>query len=221
MKKCLTSLLGLALLLPMGACDCDHNLEPQDPFKLGWIVCTDGQIMSFCDYKDSGKDAIAIVYNVVHDQESDIAGYAVYLDDAKSAAFCDSLNTSQGTSADIFALDGNTNTYAMYTAQGAASPLANSVFDMWRYGQSAYIPSVAQLRQIHAVKDFLNPRIIYIAGDTLPDVSNECWYWSSTEVKGQEADKSWLFSMHSGAIQETPKDQVHKCRPVITLYKNK
>lgn len=221
MKKCLTTILGLGVLLSMGACDCEHNLEPQDPFRLGWIVCTDGQVLSFCDYKESGKDAIAIVYDVVHDPESEISGYAVYLDDAIPAAFCDSLNVKQGTSADLYALDGNENTYSMYANQDAKSPLAQSVFDMWKYGQSAYVPSIAQLRQIQSVKDFLNPRIMYIAGDTLPDASNECWYWSSTEVKGQESDKSWLFSMHSGAIQETPKDQVHKCRPVITLYKNK
>lgn len=219
MKKCLSIFLGTALLLSAVACDCEHDLQPKDPFKLGWIVCTDGQVLSFCEWKDSGKEPIAIVYNVVHDPDSDISGYAVYLDDAAPAAFCDSLNVTQGTSADLLALDGNTNTYAMYTTQEAESPLAKSVFDMWRYGQSAYVPSIAQLRQIQSVKDFLNPRIMYIAGDTLPDASNECWYWSSTEVKGQESDKSWLFSMHSGTIQETPKNQVHKCRPVITLYK--
>lgn len=208
------------LMMACGAgCTCDHDLEPPYPFKLGWVVCTDGQIMSFCDYSRSGKDAIAIVYHVVPDHDSDITGYAVYLDDATPAAFCDSINSEQGTSADLSALDGNANTFSMYSSEDAKSPLAESVFDMWKYGQSAYVPSVAQLKQIHEVKDFINPRIEAIGGDVLPDSPDECWYWSSTEVDGQKTAKSWLFSMQSGAIQETPKNQVHKCRPVITIYK--
>lgn len=219
MKKCLTSLFCLGLLLSAAGCDCDHETEPPYPLKLGWIVCTDGGVISFCDYAKSDKSAIAIVYNVVEDQTSDIAGYAVYLDDARPAVFCDSLDVYQGTSMDFYALDGNENTFAMYDTDGAKSPLAQSVFDMWRYGQSAYVPSIAQLKQIYAVKDFINPRIEAIGGDELPDDADECWYWSSTEVAGQETAKSWLFSMHSGSFQETPKNQVHKCRPVITLYK--
>lgn len=219
MKKCLTLSLCLGILLSVGACNCEHETEPPYPFKLGWIVCTDGQVISFCDYAKSDKNAIAIVYKVVEDHDSEIAGYAVYLDDAKPAAFCDSLGISQGTSMDINALDGNENTFAMYDSNGTKSPLAQSVFSMWKYGQSAYVPSIAQLKQIYAVKNFINPRIEAIGGDELPDDADECWYWSSTEVAGQETAKSWLFSMLSGTIQETPKDQVHKCRPVITLYK--
>ena len=44
-----------------------------------------------------------------------------------------------------------------------------------------------------------------------------CWYWTSTEVEGQQAEKAWLYSMGSGAMQETPKTKVHKVRPIITL----
>ncbi|MEE1080604.1 MAG: DUF1566 domain-containing protein, partial [Bacteroidales bacterium] len=43
-------------------------------------------------------------------------------------------------------------------------------------------------------------------------------YWSSTEVSGQESAKAWLFSLASGALQETPKVESHKIRPIITLY---
>lgn len=218
-RKFLIPFLSLLTLTGMASCDCDHDLEPPYPFKLGWVVCTDGQVMSFCDYSVSDKDAIAIVYDVVKDHDSPITGYAVYLDDTAPAAFCDTISVEQGTSGDISALDGNTNTFSMFSSDDVKSPLAQSVFDMWRYGQSAYIPSVAQLRQIQAVKDYINPRIQAIGGDILPDAPEECWYWSSTEVDGQKTMKSWLVSMHSGAIQETPKDQVHKCRPVITLYK--
>ena len=47
--------------------------------------------------------------------------------------------------------------------------------------------------------------------------TNDCWYWTSTEVKGQQTAKAWLYSLGSGAMQETPKIQAHRARPIITL----
>lgn len=213
-------LLGLSIMSSMmSSCECDHNLEPPYPFKVGWIVCTDGEIMPICEYIKSDKVGVAIVYYVNPDHESDISGYAVYLNDTEPVAFADSLDVEQGTSTDIYALDGNENTYAIYSQDQVGSPLADSVFDMWTYGQSAYVPSVAQLKQIQSIKVFLNERIEMIGGDILPDAPDDCWYWSSTEVSGQQDSKSWLFSMQSAAMQETPKVQEHKARAVITLYK--
>ena len=56
------------------------------------------------------------------------------------------------------------------------SPLAKSVFDLWRYGQSAYIPSVAQMRLLHVSKQYVNPIIKKCGGEPLPDEAGECWY---------------------------------------------
>ena len=142
--------------------------------------------------------------------------YAVYLWDVSPNAYSDSIGVKQNTSANVMAFDGNSNTYAMYGS--GSSPAAEAVFDMWRYGQSAYIPSVAQLRLLYAAKYTINSYIERCGGDVIPDAPDECWYWSSTEVKGQEAAKAWLFSLSSGALQETPKGQAHKIRPIITLY---
>ena len=206
-------------VVSLASCECDHNLEPPAPFKLGWVVCTDGQVMSFCDYVRSGKEAVAIVYWVNPDHEADISGYAVYLNDLDPSAFSETEMISQGTSSDIRALDGNENTWALHSNEEVNSPLAKNVFDLWTYGQSAYVPSVAQMKMILDVKDFINPRIEAIGGDVLPDDADNCWYWTSTEVNGQQEGKAWLFSMKSGAIQETPKLQSHKGRPVITLYR--
>ncbi|KAA5304427.1 DUF1566 domain-containing protein, partial [Phocaeicola dorei] len=36
-------------------------------------------------------------------------------------------------------------------------------------------------------------------------------------VEGQATAKAWLYSLGSGAIQETPKWQPHKARPIITI----
>lgn len=209
----------LSLLFATTSCHCDHDVEEPYPFKLGWIVCTDGEVMSFCDFVKSDKVGVAIVYYVNPDRESNITGYAVYINDVKKLVFANEGSGEQGTSGSITELDGNENTYAIFSAKEVGSDLAQWVHAMWTYGQSAYIPSVAQLKQIHAVKDYLNPRIEEIGGDILPDEPDDCWYWSSTEVEGQKDVKAWLVSMHSGAMHETPKAQAHKARAVITLYK--
>lgn len=219
MKKFCFCLVALAMMLLFASCDCDHNLEPKPPFKLGWVVCSDGSIISYCDFIKSEKIPTAIVYWVNPDYEADISGYAVYLNDLPDAAFSTTEMESQGTSADIGALDGNENTWKLHSNEKIESPLAQNVFDLWTYGQSAYIPSVAQLSMIHQAKDYINPRIEGIGGDPLPDEADYCWYWSSTEVNGQSEGKAWLFSMNSGRIQETPKLQAHRSRPVITIYK--
>lgn len=97
--------------------------------------------------------------------------------------------------------------------------MAEAVFDLWRYGQSAYVPSVAQMRMLYNAKNQINPVIRMCGGDELPDAADDCWYWTSTEVRGQETAKAWLYSMGSSTMQETPKTQAHKVRPIITLNK--
>ncbi len=226
MKKYLSSFLGLSLLLSLCACNCEHNTEPQPPFNVGWVVCTDGEIVPYCTYtqnKDQYKVPIALVYWVNPDYSADIAGYAVYLNDLDPAAFSDTEMESQGTSTDIRAFDGNENTWTLHSNEKINSPLAQNVFSIWQYGQSAYIPSVGQLALLFQAKNNkerkLNERLAGIGGDPLADEADYCWYWSSTEVAGQEAGKAWLYSMHSGTIHETPKLQEHKSRPIITLYR--
>ena len=164
------------------------------------------------------KEAVAVVFYLNHDENVAGTGYAVYLHDLAPEAFADSLGVAQGTSADLTAHDGNENTFALYDTQDVSSPMAVQVFDMWRYGQSAYVPSVAQMRLLYAAKEYVNPYIEACGGDPLPDDTDDCWYWTSTEVSGQETAKAWLFSMGSGAMQETPKLQAHKVRPIVTLY---
>lgn len=156
--------------------------------------------------------------HVSHNEKISGTGYAVYLNDLAPEAFADSLGVSQGTSADMEAYDGNENTFALYDTDDVSSPMAIQVFDMWQYGQSAYIPSVVQMRLLYTAKKSVNRYIKACGGTPLSDEADECWYWTSTEVKGQETAKAWLFSMGSGAMQEKPKLQGHKVRPVVTLY---
>lgn len=157
-----------------------------------------------------------MVFYVNQKEDIEGTGYAVYLKDIEPCAYSDSIGIKHDTSADLAAFDGNSNTHAMYSTY--TSPAAEAVFDMWQYGQSAYIPSVAQLYLLYEVRNKINEYIRKCGGDEIQDNPDECWYWTSTEVKEQETDKAWLFSLASGAIQETPKTQAHKIRPIITLY---
>ena len=102
--------------------------------------------------------------------------------------------------------------------RNVGSPMADAVFELWRYGQSAYIPSVAQLRLLKETRGHINQGIMAIGGEPITDTPDGCWYWSSTEVAGQETAKAWLYSLSQGAMQETPKTQNHKARPIITIY---
>lgn len=200
----------------LAACDA-HIEEPDKTVRPGHVLCVDGKAVPYSEYENSGKQAIAVVFHTYSDGETEGNGYAVYLWDMTPKAFADSLGVEQGTSADIAAYDGNENTFALYDTEETASPMAEAVFALWKYGQSAYIPSVAQMRLLYSAQTVINPIIEKCGGDPLPTEADECWYWTSTEVEGQQTVKAWLYSTASGTMQETPKTQAHKVRPIITI----
>lgn len=139
MRKRLNGLLMVMTAVLLAACDA-HIEEPDTAVKVGHVLCTDGKAISYKDYTGSGKEAIAIVFYLNRDPETAGNGYAVYLHDLPAEAFADSIGVAQGTSADLTAYDGNENTFALYDTEDVGSPIAERVFDLWRYGQSAYIP---------------------------------------------------------------------------------
>ena len=197
------------------SCD-EHRDFPDTAMKTCDILCTDGKVVRFEDMQSQGKKPIAVGFHINQTDNMEGTGFAVYLWDIASAEFSDSIGVKQTTSANVTAYDGNSNTYAMHAS--GVSPAADEVFNMWHYGQSAYIPSVAQMRLLYQAKNAVNSYIQRCGGDVISDNPDECWYWTSTEVKDQESAKAWLYSLASGALQETPKEQPHKIRPIITLY---
>ncbi len=200
-------------------CSCDGHNEVIDTGQVGYILCTDGHVRTYNDVVKNKKEPIAVVfYGNSNLGESGGNTFAVYLYDVPALQFCDSLGVSQGTSTDLSALDGKENTYAIMSKKEVHSPLANAVFSMWAYGQSAYVPSVAQYKLLYANKAMVNKVIKQCGGDPLPDTADDCWYWSSTEVSGAQTGQAWLFSMESGTIQETPKTVNAKLRPIVTIY---
>ena len=130
------------LAAALTGCDGHHDM-PDTSMKTAHILCAGGETMSYEDCVAQGKEAVAVVFYLNHDENVAGTGYAVYLHDLAPEAFADSLGVAQGTSADLAAHDGNENTFALYDTQDVSSPMAVQVFDMWRYGQSAYVPSVA------------------------------------------------------------------------------
>lgn len=215
MKKIIHSICAALMAVAFVSCD-EHRDFPDTAMKTCDILCTDGKVVRYDDMASQGKKPIAVVFHINQTDNMEGTGYAVYLWDIPSAEFSDSIGVKQSTSANISAFDGNSNTYAMYAS--GVSPAANEVFNMWHYGQSAYIPSVAQMRLLYEVRNTVNNYIRMCGGDVISDNPDECWYWTSTEVKDQEPAKAWLYSLASGALQETPKEQPHKIRPIITLY---
>lgn len=202
--------------LSLAACD-EHVDFPDTSIKIGHVLCSDGSTMSVEQCDELGKIPVAVVFHVSHDSLTAGDGYAVYLRDIYLTRLADSLGVEQGTSASLTLYDGNANSYAMFSCKEVGSPAADIVFGMWYYGQSAYLPSVAEMRLLYAVKDEINPILVHCGGDALADMGNASWYWTSTEVQGQSAYKAWLYSMSSGAIQETPKYEPHYLRPIMTL----
>lgn len=200
---------------------CDAHIEfPDTTMQPCHILCTDGKVVTLDQCEAQGKSPIGVVFyvNQSGSNEHEGTGYAVYLWDITPEMFADSLGTKQNTSASLTKYDGNSNTFAIYNMRDMGSPLADAVFAIWEYGQSAYIPSVAQMQLLYQAKASVNAYIERCGGDPIPDEPDECWYWTCTEVSGQESAKAWLYSLSSGAMQETPKDQAHKARPIITLY---
>ena len=222
LKRFLLPILAWSGLL-LTSCHCEHEEDDGllSSLQVGNVVCSDGNILSMDKFKQSDKEAVAIVFHVNRSVETDNLGYAVYIHDMEPLAFADSLGIDQGTSASLTDEDGNENTYSLFNNEEVQSPMAIKSFDLWSYGQSAYIPSVRQLYYLFSVRHQINKCITEVGGTPINLNPGECWLWSSTEVEGQKENKAWLYSMQSGTIQETPKDQPHKSRPEISIYTTK
>lgn len=206
----------LSLFLAVMICSsllvsCDEHISEYDSnIHVGMILCSDGHIRTMQEVQSTSSIPTAVVFYASEDMEEG-TGYAVYLHDISSSSFSDTTGTAY-TSSDITSLDGNINTYNLYTS--GMSPMADAVYNLWSYGQSAYIPSVAQWRLLYRNRDAVNKVIANLGGEALSIESDKCWYWTSTEVEDQQAHKAWLFSVESGEIHETPKDQSHRVRPI-------
>ena len=213
-----TGLRLLLLTMPMVIASCDDHEHLDTAIHIGHVVCSDGRTMSVEECEKMQKEPVAVVFYVSADGK-DGDGLAIGLQELAPVEFSDTLGVAQGTSASTDEKDGNANTYSLYSNNKAGSPLADAVFSVWRYGQSAYIPSVAEMRLLNASLPAVNSVLRRCGGDAISEDAGGCWYWTSTEVSGQAGAKAWLYSLGTGAIQETPKTEAHPARIIITLRK--
>ena len=73
------------------------------------------------------------------------------------------------------------------------------------------------MRLLYAARGIINPVIEKCGGDPLPTRSRRV-LGTDIDGGGRTADgQAWLYSTASGAMQETPKTQAHKVRPIITI----
>lgn len=212
MKKILFTLLTLAAGL-LSSCD-EHKFDAENVgVQPRHVLCSDGKTHTLSECRLLGKTPVAAVFYINTEGKTDGIGYAVYLWDIPSGAFSEATGVKQNTSADVEAYDGESNTYQLYSAKAAASPIAESVFSLLPHGQQAFVPSVAEMRLLFEAKELVNPIITECGGDPIKGG----WYWTSTEVQGQETTSAWLYSMESGLYLSTPKSLPHSVRPIVTL----
>ncbi len=110
-------LVGILAITALFVACYEHMDFPDIAMKPCHILCTDGKVLSVPDFRESQKQPIAVVFHVNHDETIEGNGYAVYLWDLTPEAFADSTGVNQRTSADITALDGNENTFAITTPE--------------------------------------------------------------------------------------------------------
>ena len=213
-------LMAMAMMVVVhGMTSCDDHEAIDTNIHVGHVLCSDGNVLTADDCKKQSKEPVAIVFYTSKDNNDNGEGLAVGLKEISAVAFSDTLGVNQGTTASTTNKDGNANTFALYSNSKANSPLAKEVFAVWRYGQSAYIPSVAEMRLLNVSLPIVNSVLRRCGGDAISEDAGGCWYWTSTEVSGQAGAKAWLYSLGTGAIQETPKTEAHPARIIITLRK--
>lgn len=196
---------------------CDDHEKTDNRIHIGYVLCEDHSCMDTATYKNQSRSkAVGVVFA---EETEEHPALAVMFQEVKEI-FCDSIGMENGTSKDIKAYDGSSNTVAMYKSwveeAKKGSPLAMKMIDFHTNGQSDYVPSVAEQRLLVASAKTINP-IIQQFGGTPISTEGDCWYWTSTEVDGNAGYQAWLCSSVNGGIMPTPKSESHKARAIINI----
>lgn len=211
-------LLGLfAVTSLFASCD-DHIIEDYSwhSWKPGMVYCTNGDVGSYEECVAKGNQPEAVLFYISSDDEMDGIAYAVTLHDCYEGAFEDPDTTcfAQGTSANIAALDGETNTTILRYFQ-IPSPIAQNVEAKY------FIPSVGEMYKLFASRNTVNSVIEQCGGDRLPVDDESCWYWTSTECSGAATDRAWRYSLYSGRFEQADKHSSFPTRPIMLIRLNK
>lgn len=210
---------------------CDEH-EPIDlDIHSGYILCDDGRIIGDKDFDSSVHTPVGVVFA---EQTASHPVLAVLLDEVEYVAFADTLSFDQKTSCSLDSCDGYDNTVALQTTtimrkilpdslhldhpdNYYKSPLGLLAFRSHWFAQSDYVPSVMELELLYKALPTVNPLIQKCGGTpigTSPSGAG-CWYWSSTEVKGNSQNQAWLVSMADGSQHKAPKTNGYRARLIV------
>lgn len=210
---------------------CDEH-EPIDlDIHPGYILCSDGRIVSPLVFDANAQTPVAVVFAEQTDEHQVLA---VLLDEVAPVAFADTLSFDQKTSGSETDYDGYVNTVALQTTyldrdslvikdnkadprNYYCSPLGNLAFRHHWFLQSDYVPSVAEFGLLYSALSIVNP-VIERCGGTPINRSPEnagCWYWTSTEVSQNKMNQAWLFSMADGSRHKAPKTNEYRARLIV------
>lgn len=230
MRKCFLFLIvGLVTMTMFSSCD-EH--EPFDSdIHSGYILCSDGSIVSDDIFDSSIHTPVAVVFA---EQTASHPVLAVLLDEIDYIAFADTLSFDQKTSCSLDSCDGYSNTVALQTTNIQRkvlvdslhfdnadnyykSPLGLQAFRSHWFAQSDYVPSVMELELLYKALPQVNPLIQKCGGTPIGTSSAGagCWYWSSTEVKGNSHNQAWLVSMADGSQHKAPKTNCYHARLIV------
>ncbi len=212
-----TTIKLLALFIPLLFVSCDEHEKVviDNNLYLGQVLCSDGSIVNLSELNRETHTPVGVVFSTNNDGTKYSAkGYAVLLKETKAFAFADSLGYQQKTSTSLSDFSGFSNTYNMYMS---GSPLASSLMIAMPTWQSAFIPSVAEMRMLYAAKSVINPVLESLGGDILPVDSEKGYYWTSTEVSGQEILQAYTYSTSAGQILPALKEIPYPTRPVVLI----
>lgn len=222
-----------AFVFSLSLVSCDEHEHIDLDIHPGHILLKSGRVISSADYFANGDStAIGIVFS---EQISNSHYLVVSLDELPPVQFCDSIGGMiQGTSCDRTTLDGMENTYAL---QGSidkktfrGSPLANAVSSSHAFALAEFIPSVKEMKMLYSHFGKVNgiisqlheqrPNYYNAVPLSRDGVSGDCWYWTSTEVKENQQNMAWRFSMSSGTEHESGKDIFCHARKISIYYPN-
>lgn len=228
-KNILYLIVGLLTMTGLYSCD-EH--EPFDPdIHSGYILCSDGSIVADNVFDSRTHTPVAVVFA---EQTAEHPVLAVLLDEIDFIAFADTLSFDQKTSCSLDSCDGYLNTVALQTTNIQRKVLVDSVhidnadnyyksplglmaFRSHWFSQSDYVPSVMELELLYKALPKVNPLIQMCGGTPVGTTSAGagCWYWSSTEVKGNSHNQAWLVSMADGSQHKAPKTNQYRARLIV------
>ena len=171
-------LLSIFLSLPM--------LALCQIVNIGDILCTDGSIVSYEAFPNSGKTAKGIVFYV---DATNQHGWAVHLDYQGSVLWSPdyhdipTLPNYQEFRDAINDFNGYENTRKIRQAGDSSIYPAAWVVD---FDHGWYLPAAGQIRYLYGYIPEVNRTLQLVGGQTF-DLSSNWWIWASTECSAEDA----------------------------------